>query len=59
MSAELPLKVAYFIGVVNFEWHSQIEVGNIGILALRRDSNKLKNICDQSASIKMLAKLQK
>ena len=32
----LPLKVAAFIGLLNFEWHSQNEVGNIGLLVLWR-----------------------
>ena len=33
----LPNKVAEFIGLFNFEWHSQNKVGNIGILILWRD----------------------
>ena len=30
-----------FIGIFNFEWHGQKEVGNIAILVLRRDHEKL------------------
>ena len=29
-----------FIGLFNFEWHGQKEVGNIAILVLRRDHEK-------------------
>ena len=32
----LPFKVEDFIGLLYFEWHCQIEVGNIGILVLSR-----------------------
>ena len=28
----LPVKISDFISLLNFEWHSQNEVGNIGIL---------------------------
>ena len=31
----LHFKVAYIIGLVHFEWHSQSKVGNTGILVLR------------------------
>ena len=37
----LHFKAADFIGLFNFEWHSQSEVGNIAILVLRRDREKL------------------
>ena len=37
----LPVKVAYFIGVFNLEWHIRNEVGNMAILVLRRDREKL------------------
>ena len=37
----LPVKVADFIGIFNFEWHGQNEVGNIAILVLWRDREKL------------------
>ena len=30
----LHFKVAYFIGLVHFEWHSQNEIGKNGILVL-------------------------
>ena len=30
----LPFKAAHFIGLFNFEWHDQNEVGNIAILVL-------------------------
>ena len=36
-----PFEVADFIGLYNFEWHNQDEVGNIGILVLQRDREKL------------------
>ena len=35
------VQVAYFIGLVNFEWHSQNEVGNTGIPVLWRVCEKL------------------
>ena len=38
---ELPFKVADFIGPLHFEWHSQNPVGNVGILVLWRDCEKL------------------
>ena len=34
-------KIADFISLLNFEWHSQNKVGNIGILELWRDHEKL------------------
>ena len=37
----LPFKVADFIGLLNFEWYSQNEVGNIDVLVLWRDHEKL------------------
>ena len=37
----LPIKVADFISFANFEWHGQNEVGNIAILVLWRDREKL------------------
>ena len=37
----LHFKVADFVGLVNFEWHSQNKVGNVGILVLQRDCEKL------------------
>ena len=37
----LPFKVADFIGLFNFEWHSQNDIGIIGILVLWRDREKL------------------
>ena len=33
----LPFNIEDFIGLLNFEWHSQNEVGNIGIPVLWRD----------------------
>ena len=40
MVKRLPFKVAVFICLFKFEWHSQNEVGNIGILVLWRDREK-------------------
>ena len=43
-SKGLPLKVAYFIGLLDFEWHRQNTVGNMGIIhfiVLWRDREKL------------------
>ena len=37
----LPFKVTDFIGCFNFEWHGLNEVGNIAILVLWRDHEKL------------------
>ena len=37
----LSFKVADFIGLFNFEWHSKNKVGNIGILILWRNHEKL------------------
>ena len=37
----LPFKVADFIGLVIFECYDQCEVGNIGILVLWRNREKL------------------
>ena len=37
----LPTKVADFIGLFNFEWHSQNDIGISGILVLWRDREKL------------------
>ena len=37
----LLFKVADFIGLVNFKWHSQNKVGNIVILILCRNGEKL------------------
>ena len=37
----LPFKVGDFIGLFNYEWHSQNTVGNIGILVLWIDREKL------------------
>ena len=37
---ELHFKVAYFIGLFHFSWHSQNEVGNIDILVLGGDCEK-------------------
>ena len=34
-------KIAHFICLCNFEWHGQNKVGNIAILALLRDGEKL------------------
>ena len=39
---ELPIKVADVIGLIKFEWHSQNEVGNIGILVSLRDRETIK-----------------
>ena len=38
---KLDVKVGDFIGLLNFEWHSQNEVGNFGIFVLWRDHEKL------------------
>ena len=38
---ELHFQVTYFIGLFNFEWYSQNEVDNIGILVLWRVCEKL------------------
>ena len=35
------IEVTDFIGIVNFEWHSQNKIVNIGILVFRRDREKL------------------
>ena len=37
----LPFKFADFLRLFNFEWHNQNELGNIGILVLWRDREKL------------------
>ena len=37
----LPFKIADFIGLFNFEWPGQNEVGNIAILVLWTDCEKL------------------
>ena len=37
----LPFKIANFIDLFNFEWHGQNKVGNIAILVLWRDHEKL------------------
>ena len=37
----LPFEVAYFIGLFNFELRGQNKVGNIAILVLLRDCEKL------------------
>ena len=37
----IPSKVTDFIGLFNFEWHGQNEVGNIAILVLWREREKL------------------
>ena len=34
-------KVVDFIGLFNSEWHSQNDVGNNGILVIRKDRKKL------------------
>ena len=38
---ESPFKVANFVSLFNFEWHRQNKVGNIGILVLQGDGEKL------------------
>ena len=38
----LPFKVGDFIGLLNFKWHSQNKVANIGILVLWKDCEKKK-----------------
>ena len=38
---ELPFKVTDLIGLFNFVWHSQNKVGNIAILVLWTDREKL------------------
>ena len=40
----LPVKVGNFIGLLNFEWYSQNEGGNIGNLVLWRDRGKLNPV---------------
>ena len=40
-SKGLLFNVADFIGLFNFEWHGQNEVGNISILVLWRDRENL------------------
>ena len=40
-SKGLTSKVTDFIDLFNFEWHGQNKVGNIGILVLWRDREKL------------------
>ena len=40
----ITLKVADFIGLFNFEWHGQNKVGNVVILVLWRDREKLYGI---------------
>ena len=41
---ELPFIVADFIDPFNFEWHGQNKVGNIAILVLWRDNEKLYSL---------------
>ena len=43
----LPFNVEDFIGLLNFEWHSQNEVGNIVIPVLWRDHEKLWSFSEQ------------
>ena len=38
---ELLFRISDFSGLFNFEWHSENKVGNVGILVLRRDLEKL------------------
>ena len=38
---ELPFMVTDFIGLLNFKWYRQNEIGNIDILVFWRDSEKL------------------
>ena len=38
---ELHFNDADFIGLFSFEWHSRNKVGNIGIIVLWRDREKL------------------
>ena len=37
----LPFRVPDFFGLINFEWQGQNKVGNIAILVLSRDREKL------------------
>ena len=39
------VKFADFIGLYNFEWHGQIKVGNIAILVMSGDLEKLQCVC--------------
>ena len=48
-SRPVPLKVVHFIVFFNFEWHGQNEVGNIAILVLWRDCEKLYTLRNNEA----------